>query len=229
MTECNLVLGNCSSSFPTKAGSMGKPIPGHTVHVVDDEGNPLPDGTEGNIGVLAPHPVMMLRYWNKPLATLDKYAGSYLITGDRATRDSEGYFHFFGRSDDVIKSSGYRIGPAEIEDCLLRHADVQNVAAVGVPDPLRGEIVKVYIVLREGTLNKYGHPAASVESIHSLLRESVAQHVKGSLAAYEYPRAVEFIDALPMTTTGKVIRKELKQKHLREHGSAAQQQQQAGK
>ena len=153
-TECNLVLGNCSTLFPTRAGSMGKPIPGHVVHVVDLEGRPLPDGEVGNIGVRAPHPVMMLRYWNKPAATADKYAGSYLLTGDLAKRDADGYFTFFGRGDDVIKSSGYRIGPAEIEECLMRHPAVQNVAAVGVPDELRGERVKVYIVLRPGALDK---------------------------------------------------------------------------
>lgn len=153
-TECNLVLGNCSTLFPARAGCMGKAIPGHTVRVVSAEGVPLPDGEVGNIGVLAPHPVMMLRYWNKPRATAEKYAGDYLLTGDLAKRDSDGYFSFFGRADDVIKSSGYRIGPAEIEECLMKHADVANVAAIGVPDELRGERVKVYIVLRPDSIAK---------------------------------------------------------------------------
>lgn len=189
-TECNLVLGNCSTLFPTRAGSMGKPIPGHIVHVVDLEGKPLPDGEVGNIGVRAPHPVMMLRYWNKPAATLDKYAGNYLLTGDLAKRDADGYFHFFGRGDDVIKSSGYRIGPAEIEECLMRHPAVQNVAAVGVPDELRGEKVKVYIVLRPGAIDKLraeapAGAAPSDATLQSALTDSIQAHVKGKLAAYE--------------------------------------------
>jgi acetyl-CoA synthetase len=134
---------------------MGRAIPGHVVDVVDEgTGTPLPDGEVGCIGVRAPHPVMMLRYWNKPEATAAKYAGGYLLTGDLATRDSEGFFTFFGRADDVIKSAGYRIGPAEIEECMMKHPDVQNVAVVGVPDDMRGERVKAYVVLRPDSIAK---------------------------------------------------------------------------
>jgi acetyl-CoA synthetase len=154
-TESNLVLGNCSTLFPPRAGSMGRAIPGHVVDVVDEAtGTPLPDGEVGCIGVRAPHPVMMLLYWNKPEATAAKYAGGYLLTGDLATRDEEGFFTFFGRADDVIKSAGYRIGPAEIEECMMKHPDVQNVAVVGVPDDMRGERVKAYVVLRPDSIAK---------------------------------------------------------------------------
>jgi len=213
-TECNLVLGNCSQLFPTRPGSMGKPVSGHIVRVVDDEGNVLPEGQVGNIGVHAPDPVMMLRYWNKPQATKDKYTSNgYLLTGDLAKVDSDGYFHFFGRSDDVIKSSGYRIGPAEIEDCLMKHSAVSNVAAIGLPDALRGEIVKVCIVLRPDAYSQLSH-IGDESAIESHLRESIAQHVKGKLAAYEYPREIEFVQSLPMTTTGKVMRKELKKQQV---------------
>jgi acetyl-CoA synthetase len=128
---------------------------------------------------------------------------------------------FFGRSDDVIKSSGYRIGPAEIEDCLMSHPAVSNVAAIGVPDELRGEIVKVYIVLTPETIAQHTSHSTrtSIDSLHASLRASLAAHVKGKLAAYEYPREIEFIDALPMTTTGKVIRKDLKTKHMAEQAA----------
>lgn len=199
---------------------MGKAMPGHTIDIVTDEGVPVADGQPGNIGVKRPHPVMMLRYWRKEKATQEKYAGEYLITGDLAKRDSDGYFTFFGRRDDVIKTSGYRVGPAEIEDCLMRHPAVSNVAAIGVPDELRGEIVKVYIMLRPETKAKLAAASSADQrqQEEAALRTSIAAHVKGKLAAYEYPREIEFIDDLPMTTTGKVIRKDLKTRHMQERG-----------
>lgn len=197
-TECNLVLSNSAGVMPVRPGSMGRAVPGHRVAIVDDSGTPQPDGTEGNIAVGAPDPVMFLRYWNNPEATAAKFAGDWLLTGDRGVRDEDGYFHFVGREDDVITSAGYRIGPGEIEDCLLRHPAVQMAAAVGIPDELRTERVKAFLVLKEGCTPS-----------EALARE-IQDWVKARLAAYEYPREVEFRDSLPMTATGKIMRRELR-------------------
>jgi acetyl-CoA synthetase len=197
-TECNLVLESCNLLGVWKSGAIGKPVPGHTVAIVDDEGRPLPDGEAGNIAVQRPDPVMFLEYWGKPEATKDKFAGDWLLTGDQGYRDAEGYFHFVGRDDDVITSSGYRIGPGEIEDCLSRHPAVKLAAAVGVPDPVRTEIVKAFIVLNPGY-----EPSPELE-------EDIRDHVRNRLSAHEYPRAFEFRDELPLTTTGKVIRRLLR-------------------
>jgi acetyl-CoA synthetase len=197
-TECNLVLESCNVLGVWKAGAIGKPVPGHTVAIVDDDGNALPDGEAGNIAVQRPDPVMFLEYWGKPEATKDKYRGDWLITGDQGFRDPEGYFHFVGRDDDVITSSGYRIGPVEIEDCLSRHPAVQLAAVIGVPDPVRTEIVKAFIVLNKGF------------SADADLEADIQQHVRNRLSAHEYPRIIEFRDELPLTTTGKVIRRLLR-------------------
>lgn len=205
-TECNLVLGN-NSIFPCVPGSMGRPMPGHIVKIVDDEGHELEKGRIGNIAIKSPDPVMFLRYWNKPEATQDKFRNNFLLTGDLGKEDDKGYFWFFGRNDDVIKSAGYRIGPAEIENCLIKHPCVSNAAVIGVPDKLRGELVKAFIILRPGALQKFNNN-------ESELRTSLAEHVKGKLAMYEYPREIEFVDALPMTTTGKIIRKDLKAQEI---------------
>jgi len=197
-TECNLVVGNCAGIMPVKAGSMGRAIPGHRVAIVDDAGTPLPSGAHGNIAVARPDPVMFLNYWNNPEATKKKFAGDWLLTGDTGTRDEAGYFHFAGREDDVITSGGYRIGPGEIEDCLLKHPSVAMAAVVGVPDDLRTERVKAFVVLRTG------HGPSD-----TLARE-LQNHVKTRLAAHEYPREIAFIDSLPMTATGKIIRRALR-------------------
>ncbi|MEE4235960.1 MAG: acyl-CoA synthetase [Anderseniella sp.] len=197
-TECNLVLESCNALGVWKSGAIGKPVPGHTVAIVDDLGQPLPDGQAGNIAVQRPDPVMFLEYWGKPEATRDKFAGDWLLTGDQGYRDSEGYFHFVGRDDDVITSSGYRIGPGEIEDCLSRHPAVKLAAAVGVPDPVRTEIVKAFIVLNPGY-----EPSPALE-------DGIREHVRNRLSAHEYPRVFEFRDELPLTTTGKVIRRLLR-------------------
>jgi len=198
-TECNLVVGSNAAILPVRPGSMGRPIPGHTVAVIDDGGDPLPAGETGMIAVRKGDPVMFLGYWNNPQATAEKFRGDWLITGDTARMDAEGYLWFGGRDDDVITSAGYRIGPAEIEDCLLKHPAVQMAAAIGVPDPLRTEAVKACIVLTPGTV-----PSES-------LAQEIKDHVKSRLAAHEYPRIVEFMDSLPMTTTGKIIRRTLRQ------------------
>jgi len=209
-TECNLVLGNCAQVMQIRPGSMGKPIPGHVVEICDEKGNVLPVGEVGIISVKAPHPVMFLRYLNKPEATRDKFANGWLLTGDIGRKDEDGYFWYIGRNDDVIKSAGYRIGPSEIEDCIIAHPAVSNAAAVGVPDELRNEAVKCFVVLAPS----YKHASPG---ILDNLRKELMEHVKKRLAKHEYPRQIEFVDELPMTATGKVIRKELKRREYEKY------------
>jgi acetyl-CoA synthetase len=207
-TECNLVLGNCGAVMPVQAGSMGRPVPGHVVEIVDERGEPLPPGTAGIVGVKRPDPVMLLEYWRNPEATRAKYAGDWLLTGDMAVKDKDGYFWFQGRADDIITSAGYRIGPSEIEDCLLKHPAVAMAAAIGVPDPLRTEIVKVFIVPAPGHL-----PSAE-------LAREIQDFVKTRLAAHEYPRLVEFMESLPLTATGKIMRRELRAREIERQKAA---------
>lgn len=197
-TECNLVVGNCASIMEVRPGSMGRAIPGHTVGLVDADGNALPDGEVGNIAIRQPDPVAFLGYWDNPLATEEKFAGDWLKTGDIGRRDADGYFWYVGRDDDVITSAGYRIGPGEIEDCLMTHPAVALAAVVGVPDPVRTQAIKAWIVLRE-----------DAQESDALVRE-IQDFVRTRLAAHEYPRQIEFIDELPMTTTGKIMRRELR-------------------
>jgi acetyl-CoA synthetase len=181
---------------------MGRAIPGHEVDVVDDRGNPLEGGTVGEIAVKSPDPVMFLEYWQNPEATRNKYIGDWLLTGDLAKKDADGYIWFNGRKDDVITSAGYRIGPAEIEDCLMKHPAVALVAVIGIPDEVRTEIVKAFVV-----------PGADVAPGPDVA-EDIKKFVKTRLAAHEYPREVEFVSELPMTATGKIMRRELKQKEI---------------
>jgi len=199
-TECNLLVGNAAGLFPVRPGSMGRAIPGHDICIVDAAGQPVRPGESGLVGVRRPDPVMFLEYWRNEAATEEKFAGDYLLTGDLARQDEDGYFWFVGRSDDLITSAGYRIGPGEIEDCLMKHPAVALAAAVGVPDPVRTELVKAFLVLKPGHL-----PSAE-------LAREIQDFVKVRLAAHEYPRLVEFIDALPMTTTGKIIRRKLRER-----------------
>ena len=200
-TEINYVVGNCQSAWPAKPGSIGRPYPGHRVAVIDDQGRELPRNELGEIAIhRAGDPVFFLEYWKNPQATKDKFIGDWGCTGDQAKMDEDGYLWYQGRSDDLIKSAGYRIGPAEIESCLVKHPAVLNAAVIGKPDATRGAIVKAFIVLQPG------HPPSSN------LIEQIQSHVRGRLAPYEYPREIEFIDALPMTTTGKVQRKELRKR-----------------
>src|SRR5258705_6468248 len=149
-TECNLLVGNAAGLFPVRPGSMGRAIPGHDVRIVDTAGRPVPQGESGLVGVRRPDPVMFLEYWRNAAATEEKFAGEFLITGDLARQDEDGDFWFVGRSDDLITSAGYRIGPAEIEDCLMKHPAVALAAAIGVPDPVRTELVKSFLVLKQG-------------------------------------------------------------------------------
>ncbi|MFV0298095.1 MAG: AMP-binding enzyme, partial [Hyphomicrobiaceae bacterium] len=176
--------------------------PGLDVDIVDDDGHRLPAGEEGHIALLAPSPQLMLRYWQDPERTEACYItgpdGRWFITGDRASKDQDGYFWYQGRADDLINSSGYRIGPQEIENVLLEHPAVQECAVVPSPDPDRGEIVKAFIALKEG---QAGSPALVTE---------LQNHVKTATAPYKYPRAIEFIDEIPKTVTGKIRRRTLK-------------------
>jgi acetyl-CoA synthetase len=186
----------------TRPGSMGRAIPGHEVEVVDEAGMPAPTGTVGEIAIKRPDPVMFLEYWKNPQATEEKFIGDWCLTGDLARKDEEGYFWFVGRKDDVITSAGYRIGPAEIEDCLIKHPAVGMVAVVGIPDKVRTELVKAFIVLKPDV-----QPSQEME-------EEIKTFVKVRLAAHEYPREIEFVNELPMTTTGKIIRRELKRREM---------------
>ncbi|WP_024518942.1 acyl-CoA synthetase [Bradyrhizobium sp. Tv2a-2] len=197
-TECNLVVGNNARLFPIRPGSMGRPTPGFDVRVVDEKGRELPRGERGIIGVRQPNPITMIEYWRNPEATAKKYAGGFLLTGDLGRQDEDGYFWYMSREDDVITSAGYRIGPGEIEDTLLKHPAVAMAAVVGIPDPVRTEAVKAWIVLRPGF-------APGEE-----LAREIQDFVKVKLAAHEYPRHVEFTETLPMTATGKVLRRDLR-------------------
>ena len=209
-TEMNYIVGNSQGCWPPRAGSMGRPYPGHRVSVIDDEGNELPPGATGEVAVHRndihghPDPVFFLGYWGNDAATRRKFTGdpadSWCRTGDLATRDADGYLWYQGRADDVFKSAGYRIGPAEIENCLVKHPAVVNAAVVPKPDAERGNVVKAVVVLAEG----YTGNAALIEQLQ--------QHVRGKLAPYEYPKEIEFLDALPMTTTGKVQRRVLRER-----------------
>ena len=217
-TEINYVVGNCALHWPARAGSMGRPYPGHRVAVIDDEGRECPRGTPGEIAVHRrdvhgdSDPVFFLGYWRNETATRAKYTGdpadSWCRTGDTATMDRDGCLWYQGRSDDMFKAAGYRIGPGEIENCLVRHPAVANAAVVPKPDAERGALVKAYVVLAPG----HRGDAALVEQLQ--------QHVRGRLAPYEYPKEIEFIDALPMTTTGKVQRRVLREREAERAGGA---------
>lgn len=207
-TEINYIVGNCARLYPARPGSMGKGYPGHRVAVIDDNGDECPAGVPGEVAVHRldlhgdPDPVFFLGYWKNEASTRAKYTGdmanSWCRTGDLATRDADGYLWYQGRADDVFKAAGYRIGPSEIENCLVKHPAVANAAVVPKPDAERGAVVKAYVVLAAG------HVAGDE------LVKQLQAHVKGKLAPYEYPKEIEFIDSLPMTTTGKVQRRVLR-------------------
>lgn len=193
-TEANLVLSSCAAWGIATPGVIGRAVPGHEVAIVDDDGEPLPDGVQGNIAVAAPDPVMFLGYHMNPAATAEKFRGRFMLTGDQGVAGPHG-ITFVGRDDDVINSAGYRIGPGEIEDCLVGHPAVALAAVVGKPDPVRGQAVAAFVKLREGVTGD------------DALKASIQAHVRERLSAHEYPRIVEFVDEIPLTTTGKVIRR----------------------
>jgi acetyl-CoA synthetase len=205
-TEMNYVVGNSHAAWPVKPGSMGRPYPGHRIAVIDDAGSPLRPGEPGEVAVNriapdgTPDPVFFLEYFKNPEATRRKFTGDWCRTGDVASADADGYLWYQGRTDDMFKAAGYRIGPSEIENCLVRHPAVANAAVVPSPDEVRGNVVKAFIVLAPGHV-----PSPELEA-------GIREHVRTFLAPYEYPKEIEFIDALPMTTTGKVQRRVLRER-----------------
>jgi acetyl-CoA synthetase len=212
-TEMNYIVGNSQSRWPARAGAMGRPYPGHRVAVIDDDGRELPAGETGEVAVHRrdihghPDPVFFLEYWKNPEATRRKFTGaledSWCLTGDLASRDEQGYLWYQGRADDMFKAAGYRIGPSEIENCLLKHPAVVNVAVVPKPDAERGAVIKAFVVLAPGANGD------------AMLVAELQAHVRGKLAPYEYPKEIEFIEELPMTTTGKVQRRVLRELEAR--------------
>jgi acetyl-CoA synthetase len=228
-TEMNYVVGNCGrhagedgalgAGWPARPGSMGRPYPGHRVAVIDDEGNECPRGTEGDVAVHPRDvhgdrdPVFFLGYWNNEAATNAKFTGepfeSWCRTGDRASMDDDGYLWYAGRGDDQFKTSGYRVGPTEIETCLARHPTVAQVAVVPKPDSERGAVVKAFVIAAAGVM-----PTMA-------LVEELQQLVRSQLAPYETPKEIEFVDALPMTTTGKLQRNVLRQLEIDRASGAA--------
>jgi len=201
-TETVVLIGNFASlGFPVRPGSMGKPTPGMNVSLIGDDLQEVPAGVEGEVAVrVKPERPLGLfqEYWLNPAETADKFHGDWYLTGDRAVRDADGYYWFVGRRDDVIKSSGYRIGPFEVESALIEHPSVLDVAIVGKPDAARGQIVKAFIVLRPG------YPASDA------LKEELQLHCKRAIAPFKYPREIEFVAGLPKTTSGKTRRVELR-------------------
>ena len=213
-TEMNYIVGNSQALWPAKPGSMGRPYPGHRIAVIDDAGNERPAGEPGEVAVhrLAPDgtpdPVFFIEYFGNRESTRNKFTGDWCRTGDVATADADGYLWYQGRTDDMFKAAGYRIGPSEIENCLVRHPAVANAAVVPSPDETRGNVVKAFIVLAAGHA-----PSTALEA-------DIARHVRQHLAPYEYPKEIEFIDALPMTTTGKVQRNVLRDREAQRKRAA---------
>ncbi|MDA0369439.1 MAG: AMP-binding protein [Proteobacteria bacterium] len=195
-TECNMIVGNSASVMPVRLGSMGRAMPGHDVALVDETGQPA--GDTGIVAVRRGDPVMFLEYWNDPEATRAKFAGDWLLTGDIARRDADGYLYYVGRNDDVINTAGYRVGPGEIEDALISHAAVAAAGVIGVADPERGQIIQAFVELRPGT------------SASDALSTDLQNHVRGRLARHLYPRTISFIAEMPRTVTGKVRREALR-------------------
>jgi acetyl-CoA synthetase len=215
-TEINYIVGNCARHWKPKPGSMGMGYPGHRVAVIDEDGQECAVGVPGDVALNRfdvqgdPDPIFFLGYWKGEAATQDKFTGDWCRTGDLAVRDAEGYLWYQGRSDDVFKSSGYRIGPGEIENCLVKHPAVANAAVVPKPDAERGAVVKAYVVLAPDALAACGNSSSARAALHAQLTKDLQMHVKGLLAPYEYPKEIEFVEALPMTTTGKVQRRVLR-------------------
>ena len=223
-TEINYVVGNCTMNgenlhgvgWPARPGSMGRAYPGHQIAVLDDDGNECPPGVAGDVALnrYDVHgdldPIFFLGYWRREEATRAKFTGDWCRTGDLAMRDADGYLWYQGRADDVFKAAGYRIGPGEIENCLVKHPAVINAAVVPKPDPERGALVKAFVVLSPDYVAARALPGKSLAQFDADLIAELQLHVKGKLAPYEYPKEIEFIDVLPMTTTGKVQRRVLR-------------------
>jgi acetyl-CoA synthetase len=234
-TEINYVVGNCSMNgktgggigWPAKPGSMGRAYPGHRIAVIDEDGRECPAGVPGDVAVNRydlhghPDPIFFLGYWKNDGATRGKFTGDWCRTGDLATRDDDGYLWYQGRADDVFKAAGYRIGPSEIENCLVKHPAVINAAVVPKPDRERGAVVKAFVVLSPDFAATRAGAGAGASAWDAQLIAQLQSHVKGKLAPYEYPKEIEFIDALPMTTTGKVQRRLLRLREEEKAGGRA--------
>jgi len=231
-TEINYIVGNCAMNgalaagvgWPARAGSMGRAYPGHRVAVLDDAGRECAVGEPGDVALNRldvhgqPDPIFFLGYWKNPAATAAKYTGDWCRTGDMATRDADGYLWYQGRTDDVFKVAGYRIGPGEIENCLVKHPAVANAAVVPKPDRERGALVKAYVVLAPEFADRRSRLGEDTHAFDTGLQAQLQEHVRGKLAPYEYPKDIEFVAELPMTTTGKVQRRVLR---LQEEARAA--------
>jgi acyl-coenzyme A synthetase/AMP-(fatty) acid ligase len=196
--------------LPPKPGSMGLPSPGTDMGVLDEEGRRRPPRTPGQLAMRLPNPQAMLGYWEDPERTAQSRIqgpdGEWFLTGDMAMVDEDGYFHFLGRNDDVINSAGYRIGPLEVENALIEHDGVQECAVVPSPDEERGEVVKAFVVLRDG-----------IEGTPEMAKE-LQDFVKSVTAPYKYPRRIEFVEELPKTVSGKIRRRVLKEREFSGHG-----------
>ena len=216
-TEINYIVGNCNALYPSKPGSMGMGYPGHQVRVIDDDGAECPVGVPGDVALNRfdvhgqPDPIFFLGYWKNEAATQAKFTGDWCRTGDQAVRDADGYLWYQGRADDVFKAAGYRIGPGEIENCLVKHPAVANAAVVPKPDVERGSVVKAYVVIAPDFIAACASDPGATAQLHTRLTLELQSHVRALLAPYEYPKEIEFVDALPMTTTGKVQRRVLRQ------------------
>ncbi len=215
-TEINYIVGNCSRLWPAKPGSMGKAYPGHRVAVIDEAGLECPVGVVGDVALNrfdvqgVADPIFFLGYWKNESATRTKFTDDWCRSGDLAVRDAEGYLWYQGRADDVFKAAGYRIGPGEIENCLVKHPAVANAAVVPKPDTERGALVKAYVVLAPDYLLARPTCIDQRAAFDANLVAQLQAHVRGKLAPYEYPKEIEFVEALPMTTTGKVQRRVLR-------------------
>jgi len=200
-TECDLVIGYCSEVMKIVHGSIGKAVPGHIVEAINEKGEVVKPGELGEIAVKCPDPVMFLEYWKNEKATKERFIGDWMRTGDFGTKDENGYFRFTGREDDIIESGGFRIGPGEIEDCLMKHEAVALVGVIGVPDKLRGEIIKAFVMPKDGV------------KVDKALEDNMKEYVKTKLEAQAYPREIEFVQEMPRTKSGKILRSELRKMH----------------
>ncbi|PKR52002.1 acyl-CoA synthetase [Thalassospira marina] len=200
-TECNMIVSSAHRLNVTQAGSMGRAVPGHDIGIIDETGAEMAPGSVGMIAVRSPDPVMFLHYWRNEAATKAKFIGDWMVTGDLGTMGADGFIRFVGREDDVISSAGYRIGPGEIEDCLIAHPAVRMAGVVGKDDPLRGQIIKAFVVLDD---------ALNGQNDQDDIKDDLSDFVRTRLGAHEYPREFAFVEALPMTATGKIVRRALR-------------------
>lgn len=196
-----IVIANYPS-MPIKPGSMGKPVPGVEAAIIDEAGKPVKDSKIGRLALKPGWPSMMKAIWRRPQKHRSYFEKGWYVTGDVAYKDKDGYFWFVGRDDDVIKTAGERVGPFEVESALISHPQVIEAGVIGKPDPLRGEIIKAFVVLKKGVRESRG------------FKEELKDYVRKNLAGHAYPREIEFVDKLPKTRSGKIVRRFLKAKEL---------------